>query len=217
MGTTVPDRPGWRAESSVTACRLRQRRAHRVELLGQACLAHPQVEAGERIEVRLQCLGAGCDVGRELIEHPLFLGRGSELGLAPGIGQLDRDERFHEQRLAAAGLVMDDALDAAACFGPHGHHVASVAQRDDGLLEGAGKLRVEQCLEAAAQPLVGDAHGPPQPAQGRGGGVQDLPGWHRRWLPGGCAGQAAGRCCDRGREAGVGPARAGHPPGGRRR
>jgi len=60
-----------------------------------------------------------------------------------------------------------DALDAAAGVSSHGHDVAAVAQGDDGFLERAGDLGVDQALEARAQAFVGDTDGAPHATEGR--------------------------------------------------
>ena len=79
-----------------------ERGTDRIELLGQARAAHPEVEACQRIEVRPQGFGFAGDLRRELVEDALLLGLGGQLGLAPGVGHLDRDEWLHEDRLTAA-------------------------------------------------------------------------------------------------------------------
>ncbi len=119
-------------------------------------------------------LRGGAHVCRELVEDALLLGLGRQLGLAPGIGHLDRDQGLDEDGLAAARLVVHDALDATTCLRSHRHHVAPVAQGDDGLLQGARDLRVHQRLQAVAQALVGHPHGPPQPTEGRRSAVEHL-------------------------------------------
>ena len=80
-------------------------------LRGQRRLGRPQVEPGERVERLAQGLGVGRHEGGQLVEDARdFLGLG-DLRLAPGVAQLDRDERLDEQRLAAARRIVDDALD----------------------------------------------------------------------------------------------------------
>ncbi len=174
MGTTRPVRPGWRAESR-TISRRRGLRPDAVELRGQACPGGPEVEAGEGLEGVAQRHGLRGHERRQVVEDALLLHLDLELRLAPGVAQLDRDERLDEQRLAAAGLVMDDAPDLALGVCPDRDDVAAVAERDDGLLEGAAQLAaVDQLLQARAQPLVRDAHAASQAAQRRRGAVEDL-------------------------------------------
>ena len=84
-----------------------------IELVGEACPAEPEVEAGQGVQVGAQGLGVGADVGGELVEDPLLLRLRRQLRLAPGVGELHRHERLHEERLPAARLVVDDALDPA--------------------------------------------------------------------------------------------------------
>ena len=110
MGTTRPVRPGWRADSSTTAASEASARIA-VHLLGEAGPGRPEVEAGQRVERLAQRRGLGRHERRELVEDALLLGLDLELRLAPGVAQLDRDERLDEQRLAAARLVVDDAPD----------------------------------------------------------------------------------------------------------
>ena len=117
------------------------------------------------------------DERRELVEDPLDLLLLRELRLAPGVAQLDDDERLDEQRLAAAGRVVDDALDPALRLGLDRHDVAAVPERDDRLLEGAAELdRADERVQPAPQAIEGDADGRAQPAQARRGGVEQLAG-----------------------------------------
>ncbi len=71
---------------------------------------------------------------------------------------------------------MDDALDTAACLGLDGNHVAAIAERDDGLLEGASELGSDERVEPPAEPVVGDADRRSQAAQTRRCRVQQLTG-----------------------------------------
>ena len=89
-----------------------------------------------------------------------------DLRLAPGVAQLDRDERLDEQRLAAARRVVDDALDPRPGLGLDRHDVAAVAERDDRLLERAAELRADERVEPAAEPVVGDPDGRAQRRRG---------------------------------------------------
>ena len=176
MGTTRPLRPGCRAESRVTERVAAAAGRIGIELIGEARPAEPEVEAGQGVQVSAQCLGVGSHVGGELVEDPLLLRLGRQLRLAPRVGQLDRHERLHEEGLPAARLVVDDAPDPALGIGPHRHHVAAVAQRDERLLQGPREVRVDERLEPAAQPFVGQPHRPAQAAQRRRGRVEDLAG-----------------------------------------
>ena len=90
---------------------IRGLRADGVHLGGELGLGGPQVEAGEGPERLPQRRGVGGHERGQLIEDPLDLRLLGRLRLAPGVAQLDRDERLDEQRLAAAGRVVDDALD----------------------------------------------------------------------------------------------------------
>ena len=98
-----------------------------------------------------------------------------DLRLAPGVAELDRDERLDEQGLAAARRVVDDALDPRPGLGLDRDDVAAVAQGDDRLLEGAAELRADERVEPSAQPVVGDPDGRPEAAQPRRGRVEQLP------------------------------------------
>ena len=69
---------------------------------------------------------------------------------------------------------MDDALDPRSRLGLDGHDVPTVAQRDDRFLERAAELGADQRIEPAAEPVIGDADGGPQPAEAWRGGVQQL-------------------------------------------
>ncbi len=68
----------------------------------QRCLGTPQVEAGQRIERFQQRVRVGRHEGGQLIEDPGDLLGLGDLRLAPGVPELDRDERLDEQGLAAA-------------------------------------------------------------------------------------------------------------------
>ena len=77
---------------------------------------------------------------------------------------------------AAAGRVVDDALDPGPGLGLDRHDVAAVAERDDRLLERAAELRADERVEPAPEPVVRDADGRPQPAEARRRGVEQLAG-----------------------------------------
>ena len=149
--------------------------AGRVHLGRERRLGRPQVEPGERVERRAQRLGVGRHERRQLVEDPRDLLRLGHLRLAPGVAELDRDQRLDEQGLAAARRVVDDALDPAARLGLDRDDVAPVAQRDDRLLERAPELGADERVEPSAQPVVGDPDGRPQPAEPRRGRVEQLP------------------------------------------
>ena len=147
----------------------------RVHLGRQARLGGPQVEARERAERLTQLDGVRGDERRQLVEDPLDLLALGRLGLAPGVPELDRDERFDEQGLTAARRVVDDALDPAARLGLDRDHIAAVPQRDERLLERpARRLGLDEGLEAPAQPVVGDPYRGPQPAETRRRAVEQL-------------------------------------------
>ena len=99
-----------------------------------------------------------------------------DLGLAPGVAELDRHERLDEQRRAAAARVVDDPLDARPGLRLDRDHVAAVAERDDRVLERAAELRADEGVQPPPQPVVGDADGRSQPAEPRRGGVEQLAG-----------------------------------------
>ena len=161
--------------------------------VGQARLGGPEVEAGERVQRLAQGLGLAADERRQLVEDPLDLRRFGHLGLAPGIAQLDGNQRLDEQRLAAAGGVVDDALHAAPGVRPDRHHVAAVAQRDDRFLERAApapRLTSGRAGGAAGRTRPGRAaRRPPEP---RRRGVQQLARPGRSSGPASSAGPGAG-------------------------
>ena len=157
-----------------------------VELLRQARLRAPEVEAGQRPEQLAERPGLAGHERRQLVEDALHLLLLGHLRLAPRVAQLDRDEWLHEQRLAAAGRVVDDPLDPPARLGADGHHVAPVAQRHDRVLECRPHLRrVHQLLQPAPQPLVGQPGCPPEPSEARRCRVEQLPDRIERSLQGG--------------------------------
>ena len=128
----------------------------------------------------------------------------ADLGLAPGVAQLHDDERLHEQRLAAARRVVDDALDLAPRLGPDRDDVAAVAQRDDRLLERAAELRADERVEAPAQAVVGDPHGRPQRTRAAATRCRAARRPGRSCAPACCAAPAAGGGGGRGRGAAAG-------------
>ena len=150
----------------------------------------------------------GRDERRQLVEDPVDLLLGRDLGLAPGVAELDGDERLDEQRRAAARRVVDDALDLRPGLGLDRDDVAAVAEGDDRVLERAAELRADERVEPAAEPVVGDPDGRPQPAEPGRGGVEQLAG--RIEAPG------EGRADRRQRRGARGRARGG-AAGGRRR
>ena len=85
-----------------------------VHLAGEPRARQPEVERGEGGERLVERIRLRRDELRQLVEDALLLRLDRELRLAPRVAQLDHDERLDEQRLAAARLVVDDALDAAA-------------------------------------------------------------------------------------------------------
>jgi len=146
----------------------------RPHLARQVGLGRPEVEPRQRVERLPQVAGVGGHERGQLVEDPgNLLGLG-DLGLAPGVAELDHDERLDEQGLAAARRVVDDALDPRPGLGLDRHHVAAVAERDDRLLEGIPKLRPDQCVQASTQPIVGDADRGPEAPESRRGGVEQL-------------------------------------------
>ncbi len=146
-----------------------------VHLGGQARLGGPQVEPGEGVERLPELRGVGRHERRQLVEDPLDLLALGRLGLPPRVAELDRDERLDEQRLTAPGRVVDDPLHPTPCVGLDRDHVATVAQGDQGLLEGArGRLRLDQRLEPAAEPVVGDPDRRPKAAESRRRAVEEL-------------------------------------------
>ena len=111
IGTTRPVRPGWRALEQDDLGPIGRLGADAVHLGGELRLGRPEVEAGERVERLAERLGVRGDERRQLVEDPLDLLLLGDLRLAPGVAELDGDERLDEQRLAAARRVVDDALD----------------------------------------------------------------------------------------------------------
>ena len=146
-----------------------------IEIGGQPRLGGPQVEPRQRPEGVAQRDGVGRHEGGQFVEDALDLVAFGGLRLAPGIAELDGNQRLHEQRLAATRRIMEDALDAAPGLGPDRHDVAAVAQRHDRFLEAARRrFGLDQGLEAPPQPVVGDPDGGPQPTQPWRGAVEQL-------------------------------------------
>ena len=148
-----------------------------IHLLGEMGLGGPEIEARECFERLPQRPDLAGDHHRQLVEDPLDLGLLRHLGLAPGVAQLNGHDRLHEQRLAAAGRIVDDALHLAAGIGADRDHVSAAAQRDDGLLQRTGQLtRMHELVQARAKPFVGDLHRPAKSAEPWRCRVEQLPG-----------------------------------------
>ena len=149
MGTTRPRRPGCRADSRVTTGR--EASVGRTASISSAKRARQSQRSkrasASRSADRAAALAA--DVSRELVEDPLLLGLCRQLGLSPGVGELDRDERLHEERLPAARLVVDDAPHSALGVGPHRHHVAAVAHASRGAP--AGRREISEWTRASSR------------------------------------------------------------------
>ena len=152
----------------------RRLRAGRAHLAGELGLGRPQVEAGQRAKRLAERPGIRADQRRQLIEDPFDLLPLGQLRFAPGVAELDHDERLDEKGLAAPGRVMDDALDPVLGIGADRHDVASVPERDDRLLERAGELGADEGVEPALQPIECDPDGGAKPAQPRRRGVEEL-------------------------------------------
>ena len=138
-------------------------------------LGRPEVELGERPERLAQGVRVGRHERRQLVEDARDLLGLGDLRLAPGVAQLDRDERLDEQGLAAPRRVVDDALDPRPGLRLDRHDVAPVAQRDDRLLEGVAELRSDERVEPPPQPVVGDPHRRAKTAEPRRRRVEHLP------------------------------------------
>ena len=132
--------PGGAPRAARPPARFDRLGAGRAHLAGELRLGRPRSRTGQGGERLAQRPGVRADERGQLVEDPLDLLLLGELRLAPGVAELDDDERLDEQRLAAPRRVVDDALDAALRVGADGHDVAAVAQRDDRLLERAAEL-----------------------------------------------------------------------------
>ncbi len=173
----------------------------------QRRLGGPQVEPGERLERLAQGRRVGGHERRQLVEDARDLLGLGDLRLAPGVAELDRDERLDEQGLAAARRVVDDALDPRPRLGLDRHHVAPVAERDDRLLERAAELGADERVEPPPQPVVGDPDGGPQATEPGRGRVEQLARPDRSCGPGSSAGPAGRGARARGRAAAAGARR----------
>ena len=157
LGTVRRSRPGprpCRRPGGPSPPRSRTGRARRASRAAPAALAPTRADSSSRIRSISSCLG--------------------DLRLAPGVAELDGDERLDEQRLAAAGRVVDDALDPAPRLGLDRDDVAPVAKRDDRLLEGRCRAPRRRARRAAPEPVVGDPDRRPEPAEPRRRGVEQL-------------------------------------------
>ena len=157
---------------------IRDLRGRGIHLFRQACLRRPEIEPSERVERLSQLRRLAGDKGRKIVEDPLHFRQLGQLCLAPGVAELDCHDRLHEERLAAAGGVVDDPLDAAPSVGADRNHVSPAAQSDERLLQRPRQFAgMDELVQSAAQPLVGHAYGPAQAAQPRGGRVEQVAGW----------------------------------------
>ena len=184
---------------------------------GEGRLGGPEVEPGERVERLAQGRPVRGHERRQLVEDPRDLLGLGDLRLAPGVAELDHDERLDEQRLAAARRVVDDALDPRAGLGLDRHDVAAVAERDDRLLERAAELRADERVQASPQPVVGDADRRAQAAETRRGRVEQLPDRIEAARERAAQRRAAGGAPGRGRAGAAGARRRARSPGGRSR
>jgi hypothetical protein len=146
-----------------------------IHVAGEGGLGGPQVEPRQRIQRLAQGRCVRRDQGGQFVEDPGDLLGFGDLGLPPGIAQLHGDEWLDEQRLAAARGVVDDALDPRPGLGLDRHHVPTVAQRDDGLLERVAQFGPDERVQPATQSVVGDPNGCPQATQPRRCRVEQLP------------------------------------------
>ena len=177
IGTTRPVSPGWRAPRRTISARAEGSARTASISSARRAFALQKSNRARASSVSLMRPAWLRDEGRQLVEDPLDLGGLGQLCLAPGIAELDGHERLDEERLPAAGRVVDDPLDAAPGIGPHRDHVAPVAEGDDRVLEGAAHVaRVDELLEPCPQALVGVARRPAQGAQAGRRRVEQLPG-----------------------------------------
>ena len=167
--------PGCRADSRIAS--VRSAVAARLALISAAseALAIQKSKRASASSVSRRGAALAAIERRQLVEDAGDLLGLGDLRLAPGVAELDRDERLDEQGLAAARRVVDDALDPRPGLGLDRHHVAAVAERDDRLLEGAPELRADERIQPAPQPVVGDTDGRPQATETRRRGVEQLP------------------------------------------
>ena len=112
------DAPGQARDGARRAGRPRARSAVSARIAVHArpascALAAQKSNRASASSVSRSWLGVRGDERRQLVEDPLDLLLLGDLRLAPGVAELDGDERLDEQRLAAAGRVVDDALDPA--------------------------------------------------------------------------------------------------------
>ena len=115
IGTTRPVRPGWRRrqEDHLRPIGGLARGSPSISAASVAFAAHRSKRASAS-SVSRSAVGVDRHERGELVEDPGDLLGLRHLGLAPGVAQLDGDERLDEQRLAAARGVVDDALDPTA-------------------------------------------------------------------------------------------------------
>ena len=140
-----------------------------------AGLGHVQIQPGHDVQGQQQVLGGIADAGGELAQHPLHLALLRQPGLAPTVAHVHSGHRFHEDRRAAVGNVVDDAGDAGAHLRLDEQHHPPVALGDDGLLHHLGALEAPQvALHDFVEPVLGLARFGPQASQHRAGVVQHL-------------------------------------------
>ena len=150
-------------------------RLHGVHLPAQPGLGKGQIHLAQYPKPLQDILAIGGAKGGKLREDPLDL-----LFLLPQelfifVAQLHHRRGLDEQSGPAAGLIVDQAGDVLPVFLLHRQHEAAVADGNQGLLqillEGGGTDHIPQPFP---HPVVGDAHTPPDPQQGRGSPVADL-------------------------------------------
>ena len=139
-----------------------------------------QVEFGQRRHPGDDFSGQPADLRREFGQHPAGFVPFGDHGFAQGIVEFHHRQRLDKQGRPGGGLVMHDGLDLALEFRPQRDDIAPVPLGDDAVLQlrGGGGIR-QVALQAGHQPVVGNAHLPPQIVQfGRGavghfGGIGD--------------------------------------------
>ena len=189
-----------------------------VQLRREAGLGGPEVEPGERVERLAQVARRWPPTSADSSSR--IRSSSACTAAAPRARRCPAPRRRAARRTASgrcptASWTMP--LTLRPRVGADRHDVAAVAERDDRLLERAAELRADQLVEAAAQPVVGDADAAPQAAQAGRRGVEQLARGVEAALRACCAAPAADGCAGRGRAAAAGAPRRGTWRAGRQR
>ncbi len=149
-------------------------RLHAADGQGVVGAGEDEVEFGQAIHDALDALTLLGHLLRQHAQDTLNLLLLLHQQAAILVVQLDRGQRLHPQRRAAAALVVDDALQPPLGVGAQGDDVASAALGDDRLLQILGHAAAEDALQPVLDAGMDGALLLAYLGQARAGAVQHL-------------------------------------------